>query len=85
MCFGTFLGAIFGELGGGNEVGQSLRVGVGAAKGRFLGTMSKVMFGIVMLLITMCTALPIRASRPANASTVATGNRDNAHDDPALK
>jgi hypothetical protein len=33
--------------------------------------MSKIMFGIVMLLITMWTALPIRASKPANASTVA--------------
>ena len=59
VCVGTFLGAAVGELLAGKEVGGSLRVGAGAAKGRFLGTMAKLMFGVMILFIVLWTAMPI--------------------------
>jgi uncharacterized protein YqgC (DUF456 family) len=58
VCFGTFLGAIVGEVMGGTQVGSSLRVGVGAATGRLLGILTKLLFGCVILGTVLVTALP---------------------------
>lgn len=72
VCVGTFLGAALGELLAGKKVGGSLWVGVGAAKGRFLGTMAKLSFGLIIFLIAAMTAIPIR-SRTMQASPAMTG------------
>ena len=58
-CLGALLGAVIVELMVGKELQHSLRIGVGAAKGRFLGIISKLAFGLIMLAITMWVALPI--------------------------
>jgi uncharacterized protein YqgC (DUF456 family) len=59
VCLGTFLGALIGELSGGREFGHSAIVGVGAAKGRLMGTLAKVAIGGIMLAITLWIALPL--------------------------
>ncbi len=69
VCFGAFLGAVVGELTGGREISGSLKVGVGAAKGRLMGTMSKLMFGLAMLLVAVWTALPIHGAAAVPART----------------
>ncbi|HTL28697.1 MAG TPA: DUF456 domain-containing protein [Tepidisphaeraceae bacterium] len=63
-CLGAFLGAMIMELTD-KDVTHSLRVGVGAAKGRFMGILSKLAFGIIMLVIGAIAAIPIGAKRPA--------------------
>ena len=69
---GSFLGAAALEWAGGKEVPHSVRIGVGAAKGRFIGIVSKVLFGVVMILATLFAAFPRRpalAPRPAAPAT----------------
>jgi hypothetical protein len=58
ICLGTFAGAIAGELTSGSQVTQSVRVGVGAAWGRLLGILSKLLFGCIILLTVVITAHP---------------------------
>ena len=67
VCLGTFLGAMIGELSGGREFGHSAVVGVGAAKGRLMGTLAKTALGGVMMALVLWTALPFhgRTSTPA--------------------
>lgn len=69
VCLGSFLGAMFVELAGGEEIFHSFRVGLGAAKGRFLGIVTKLAFGIVMFLIALWAALPLGASAGASPTT----------------
>jgi uncharacterized protein len=57
-CLGAFLGAAILELTD-RDASHALRVGVGAAKGRFYGIVSKLAFGVVMFLIILIAALPI--------------------------
>jgi uncharacterized protein YqgC (DUF456 family) len=59
VCLGTFIGAAVMEYRGKGAV-HSLRVGVGAAKGRFWGIIGKSAFGIVMLVVAMIAALPVQ-------------------------
>jgi len=59
VCLGTFLGALVGELFVGSELGSSLRVGVGAVKGRLLGLFTKLLFGCIILGIVLIMALPL--------------------------
>lgn len=59
LCVGSFAGAFLVEVGIGREVDHSLRVGWGAAKGRFWGTVIKLGFGVVILLVAAVTALPV--------------------------
>jgi hypothetical protein len=40
------------------DVEHSLRVGLGAARGRFWGTMFKSAFGVAMLLVAMWAGFP---------------------------
>jgi uncharacterized protein YqgC (DUF456 family) len=56
-CAGAFLGAAVMEL---NDKGlsQSMRIGMGAAKGRFWGTMGKLGVGLVMFFVAAAAALP---------------------------
>jgi uncharacterized protein YqgC (DUF456 family) len=57
-CLGSLLGAMVTEIAIGKELEHSLRIGVGAAKGRLLGILSKLAFGLVILAISMWMALP---------------------------
>lgn len=65
VCIGTFLGAFFGEVSGGKEIGQSVRIGAHATAGRLAGTVLKLAFGCVMLVITMWWAWPSRTHAAA--------------------
>jgi uncharacterized protein YqgC (DUF456 family) len=67
-CLGAFLGAMIMELTD-KDVAHSLRVGFGAAKGRFLGILSKLAFGIVMLVIGLIAAVPIGGKRTVPGAT----------------
>lgn len=58
LCIGSFGGAFVTEMAIGKELGQSANIGWGAAKGRFWGTVWKVSFGLLMLLIAAICALP---------------------------
>jgi uncharacterized protein YqgC (DUF456 family) len=58
ICLGAFVGAAGFELLGGGEAIHSVRVGWGAAKGRFLGVILKLGIGIVMLLLILIAAFP---------------------------
>ena len=64
-CLGTFLGAWVVELMVGKEMGHSVQIGIGAAKGRLWGTLLKLSIGGVMLLIGAIIALPFGAAAPA--------------------
>lgn len=58
LCVGSFAGAFVVELGIGRQVDHSLRVGWGAAKGRFWGTVIKLCFGVAILTVVAVTAIP---------------------------
>jgi uncharacterized protein YqgC (DUF456 family) len=58
VCLGTFLGAMIGELSGGREAAHAATVGVGAAKGRLMGTLAKVAIGGIMFLIALWVGFP---------------------------
>ncbi len=68
VVLGTFLGAAIGELWGGTNVGQSVRVGVGAAKGRILGMFSKLIFGCAILTTVLIVGKPYWPWHHANAA-----------------
>ncbi|HVT88011.1 MAG TPA: DUF456 domain-containing protein [Tepidisphaeraceae bacterium] len=55
-CFGAFLGAAILELSD-RDFRHALRVGWGAAKGRFWGIIIKLSIGMLMLLIIMAAAI----------------------------
>jgi uncharacterized protein YqgC (DUF456 family) len=62
LIAGTFLGALGAELLlGKGEVRSSAVIGVGAAKGRFYGTLWKLAFGVVILIGGLIVAIPIGA------------------------
>ncbi len=69
VCLGSFLGAAIAELSD-RGVGHSLRVGVGAAGGRFAGILVKLAFGFVMLIVGMIAAIPIGGTKAAGAPPV---------------
>jgi uncharacterized protein YqgC (DUF456 family) len=56
-CLGAFIGAAALELTDRDFV-HAMRVGVGAAKGRFMGIVIKLAIGAIMLIIIMICALP---------------------------
>lgn len=55
---GAFVGAAIVELLIRQDVEHSLRVGIGAAKGRFWGTVFKSAFGIAMMIIALWAGWP---------------------------
>lgn len=59
ICLGAGAGAAAVELVLGKPVGQSLRIGFGAAKGRLLGIVGKFVVGLVMFLLTIVMAFPV--------------------------
>jgi uncharacterized protein len=58
ICLGSFLGAAGVELLAGRETAGSLKIGWGAAKGRFMGIVTKVTIGVVMGVIILWRAFP---------------------------
>jgi uncharacterized protein YqgC (DUF456 family) len=56
-CVGAFIGAAVMEFTD-KDLRHSVRVGVGAAKGRFVGIIAKLAIGAVMLLVSIGTAWP---------------------------
>lgn len=59
VCFGAFVGAAIVEMGVVGDAGHAGRVGWGAAKGRFWGIVIKLVFGVVILIVTAVAAFPI--------------------------
>jgi uncharacterized protein YqgC (DUF456 family) len=71
-CLGAFIGAGVMEYSD-RDLAHSLRVGYGAAKGRFWGIVSKLAFGVVMLIVALAAAFPyVRAPRSPIATTPTT-------------
>lgn len=68
VCIGTFLGATIGEFAFGRHIGHSAWIGLGATKGRLVGTFVKLGFGVVMLIITLVMALPYGGTKPVKAA-----------------
>ena len=68
-CLGAFLGAYLAEYTVKGETDHLMRVGWGAAKGRFFGIMSKLAFGIVIAIMAMFVGwprgAPLQATPPA--------------------
>lgn len=71
VCIGTFAGAMIGEFSAGRNLGRSALIGASAAGGRLKGTLIKVGFGCLMLVIAMWMALPIGES--ARTTTIPAG------------
>jgi hypothetical protein len=73
---GTIIGAVAGSFVGAvaierlvvADTDRAVRVGVGAAKGRFLGIVSKSAFGGVIIAVSLLTALPYGAAGGAPAT-----------------
>jgi len=59
-CAGAFVGAVAFEIID-RDAAHSIRVGVGAAKGRFWGILSKLLFGLIMFVVAACAGLPYGA------------------------
>jgi uncharacterized protein YqgC (DUF456 family) len=58
VCVGSFVGAAGLEMFGSQRAVHSIRVGWGAAKGRFQGMVLKFAIGIVMSLLILIAAFP---------------------------
>jgi uncharacterized protein YqgC (DUF456 family) len=71
-CLGCFIGALVVELPVQRNLGNSVRIGIGAAKGRLYGMASKLAFGVIMLLLLIWMALPVGGATPPPATPVAT-------------
>ena len=69
-CMGAFVGAAAMELTD-RDFRHAMRVGIGAAKGRFLGIVVKSVIGVMMLIVVMIAALPIGGSRVLPSSAPA--------------
>jgi uncharacterized protein YqgC (DUF456 family) len=77
---GTIVGAVAGSFAGAvliermirADTDRAIRIGVGAAKGRFYGIISKSVFGGLMIAVSLIAALPWRAPSitPAAATTL---------------
>jgi len=61
VLLGAFLGGYAGDILRGRKKEQAVRSGIGAAIGRMAGTIIKVGFGIIMLVVIMILAFPERS------------------------
>jgi uncharacterized protein YqgC (DUF456 family) len=61
---GSFAGAALVEYAIGRTAGHSFRVGVGAAKGRFWGIVSKSAIGLAMTAVVILFAIPLHGRTP---------------------
>ena len=67
-CLGAFLGAYLAEYTLRGETRHLMRVGWGAAKGKFWGIVSKLAFGVAILLVALIVGIP--RGRPMDAGPV---------------
>ena len=58
-CLGCFIGAAVVEMGVKDDAGQAMRVGWGAAKGRFWATLLKLGFGVVIGIVCAVAGFPV--------------------------
>jgi uncharacterized protein YqgC (DUF456 family) len=58
-CVGCFLGAAIVEMGVKDDAGHAVRVGWGAARGRFLAILLKLGFALVIALVVAVAAFPV--------------------------
>lgn len=58
VCIGSFVGAGLFEMLGSRDAVHSVRVGWGAAKGRFQGMILKLAIGVAMSLLILIAAFP---------------------------
>jgi uncharacterized protein YqgC (DUF456 family) len=58
ICLGSFIGAAAMEMLWGRETVHSLQIGLGAAKGKLLGIVAKMVFGGVMFVSVLWIAAP---------------------------
>jgi uncharacterized protein YqgC (DUF456 family) len=68
---GTFVGVVVVELMlVGKHVDHSVQIGIGAAKGRFWGTVLKTLVGAIMFCVALVTAFPVerKAGQGAGAT-----------------
>jgi uncharacterized protein YqgC (DUF456 family) len=70
-CLGAFIGAAVVELMIFKDVDRSMRVGVGAAHGRFMGILGKLIFSIIIYIVAAVVAFPSSRSTPAATSRIA--------------
>ena len=76
ICLGAGAGAAAVEFVLGKPALQSLRIGVGAAKGRLLGIVGKFMIGLAMFALTAVAAFPVNCgSAPPRGPTTAVASR----------
>jgi uncharacterized protein len=68
-CAGSMLGASLVEIALGQELSRSMRIGIGAAKGRLIGIMSKLVFGLIIFVIAAWEAFPLAPPPAAIPST----------------
>jgi hypothetical protein len=58
LAGGAFIGSLLIEQSSNPDPSHLLRVGFAAAKGRLLGTLVKLIFAVIMFLLTLVLALP---------------------------
>lgn len=71
-CAGAFIGAAVLEFSD-KDAAHAMRVGIGAAKGRFWGIVSKTAVGLVMFLVAALAGLPYGGGTSAAGTTTAPG------------
>ena len=59
VCLGCFLGAAIIEMGVRDDAGHAMRVGWGAAKGRFWAILLKLGFGLLIAFTAIVAAFPM--------------------------
>jgi uncharacterized protein YqgC (DUF456 family) len=64
-CLGSFAGAFLIEVAIGRSHEESMKIGFGAAKGRFWGIIAKSAFGLAMLIVALYAAFPAGATTAA--------------------
>lgn len=66
-CLGAFIGAAVVEFMIFKDADRSMRVGIGAAHGRFLGIVGKLIFSLIIFLVAAIVAFPVSRSTTASA------------------
>jgi uncharacterized protein YqgC (DUF456 family) len=73
-CIGCFVGSGLMELWARRDVGQSVRVGFHAAKGRLMSIFGRIMVALIMFAVAAWTALPISPHKVLQPQTLPASN-----------
>jgi uncharacterized protein YqgC (DUF456 family) len=71
VCIGAFAGATLAQMTVEQDVEHSARVGLGAAKGTFIGILSKLTVGCVIFIVAAIVALPFGGAATPTPATPA--------------